>query len=75
MGAGVGTWEEMDEFVRAFEGFAVADVSLLSLSTSPSCLPSPRLHADTIGTKQSSSIRANGTPNASNGITAASPST
>ena len=27
VGAGVGTWEEMDEFVRAFEGVAVVDVS------------------------------------------------
>lgn len=26
VGAAVGTWEEMDEFVRAFEGFAVAEV-------------------------------------------------
>ena len=26
MGAGVGGWEEMDEFVRAFEGVAVAEV-------------------------------------------------
>ncbi len=26
VGAGVGTWEEMDEFVKAFEGVAVADV-------------------------------------------------
>ncbi|KAF6235461.1 hypothetical protein HO173_006144 [Letharia columbiana] len=25
VGAGVGTWEEMDEFVRAFEGFAVSN--------------------------------------------------
>lgn len=37
VGAALGTWEEMDEFVRAFEGFAVANVwrPLLSL---PSCL-------------------------------------
>ncbi len=26
VGAGVGTWEEMDEFVKAFEGVAVSDV-------------------------------------------------
>lgn len=26
VGPAVGTWEEMDEFVRAFEGFAVSDV-------------------------------------------------
>lgn len=33
VGAAVGTWEEMDEFVRAFEGFAVSDV----------CFPLPSL--------------------------------
>ena len=26
VGAALGTWEELDEFVRAFEGFAVANV-------------------------------------------------
>lgn len=93
VGAAVGTWEEMDEFVRAFEGFAVADVGF-TFSFSPSFLilfPSPPLsslpHPSHLPNKSkqrnpltdhpslSPTNRANGTPNASNGTTAASPST
>lgn len=93
VGAGLGTWEEMDEFVRAFEGFAVADVGF-SISFPPSFLilfPSPPLsslpHPSHLPNKNkqrnpltnhpslSPTNRANGTPNASNGTTAASPST
>lgn len=36
MGQGVGSWEEMDEFVRGFEGFAVADVGGAFLLPLPS---------------------------------------
>lgn len=42
VGSGVGTWEEMDEFVRAFEGFAVSDVCVSPpLSSLP---PLPPFH-------------------------------
>ncbi len=41
LGPGLGTWEELDEFVRAFEGFAVADVRSFPISLpSPPSLPS-----------------------------------
>ena len=72
LGAGVGEWEELDEFVKAFEGVVGVKVGPLLLSV-PS-LPSPSLQ-NPVRSLTSPHHRANGTRSASNGTTAASRST
>ena len=71
VGAGVGGWEEMDEFVRAFEGVAVAEVGIPLLLFPFSYIFDEWMDGNSIANGYVI-YRDNGIQSASNGSTAAS---